>query len=840
MLAFAAVLNLHGRLSEATFVQGIVRDSLSLQGIPYASVTVQPSGTAALADSLGLFQLNAPAGSTTITASSQGYASKRVELIRTSHNLYDIELRPQAQELKEVVVRKGKYSKRNNPAVEFARRIRRARDLTDPHRNDFYNYSSYQRITLGLNNFDTAANSATMTRMPFLAEHIEPSEIDGKPVLFISLKEQSSDYHYRHSDNRTKNIIRGSRSNGIDEVIDASNTETILNDLMRPVDLYDSDINLLKNTFVSPLSPLAPDFYRFYLTDSAAVVPGSDEPHISLAFYPRNKSSFGFTGHLYVPAGDTTMFISRVEMQASKEVNLNFIKELYITQNYEKAPDGSRLKQNDNLLMVMSVLPGLPELYMSRKINYRDHSFDEPAASDSIFSLLGGEIVEQGAGSRDSAFWEEVRREPQRKGESNADRLLANLRKRKLFYYGERLLRNMVQGYWPTGKNSKFDIGPINTTASYNSLEGLRLRAGGMTTANLSPRWFGRGYVAYGFRDRKWKYSAEAEYSFNDKKYHSREFPVHSLRLTHRYDIDRIGSHYLYTNSDNFVLSLTRESDRKFSYLRNTKLEYTLELNNNLSFLVTAAYARQEASPYLRFITGDGRNLSHFNEASIGLQLRYAPGEKFYQAKSFRIPINEDAPVFILSHKFAPGGVLGSTYTVNRTEAAFSKRFRLSLLGALDASLRGGHIWGTAPFPELLIPNANLSYIIQPESFALMNPMEFINSSYVSLFLSWNLRGALFNLIPGVKKLGIREVVSFSGLYGHLSGRNRPSSTSSLLVFPENCGVADMHKPYMEIAVGLDNIFHILRVDYVWRLSYLNVPYEIDRRGIRVAMEFTF
>ena len=137
----------------------------------------------------------------------------------------------------------------------------------------------------------------------------------------------------------------------------------------------------------------------------------------------------------------------------------------------------------------------------------------------------------------------------------------------------------MVQGYWPTGKNSKFDIGPINTTASYNSLEGLRLRAGGMTTANLSPRWFGRGYVAYGFRDRKWKYSAEAEYSFNDKKYHSREFPVHSLRLTHRYDIDRIGSHYLYTNSDNFVLSLTRESDRKFSYLRNTKLEYTLELN---------------------------------------------------------------------------------------------------------------------------------------------------------------------------------------------------------------------------------------------------------------------
>ncbi|MCX4264856.1 MAG: carboxypeptidase-like regulatory domain-containing protein, partial [Muribaculaceae bacterium] len=302
LLSFAAVFNLHGKLDEPTFVQGIVRDSLTMQGIPYASVRLLPGGNATIADSLGLFELNAPAGSTLITASSQGYAPKSVELVRTSHNLYDIQLSAQAQELKEVVVRKRKYSKRNNPAVDFVRRIRQARELTDPRRNDFYNYSTYQRITLGINDFDTAANSATMRRMPFLAEHIESSEIDGKPVLFVSLKEQSSDSHYRRSDDRTKNIVQGTRSNGVDEIIDASNTETILNDLLRPVDLYDNDINLLKNTFVSPLSPLAPDFYRFYLTDSAAVVPGSDTPHIALAFYPRNKASFGFVGHIYVPA----------------------------------------------------------------------------------------------------------------------------------------------------------------------------------------------------------------------------------------------------------------------------------------------------------------------------------------------------------------------------------------------------------------------------------------------------------------------------------------------------------------------------------------------------------
>ena len=176
------------------------------------------------------------------------------------------------------------------------------------------------------------------------------------------------------------------------------------------------------------------------------------------------------------------------------------------------------------------------------------------------------------------------------------------------------------------------------------------------------------------------------------------------------------------------------------------------------------------------------------------------------------------------------------------TEASFSKRFWLSIMGRLDVVAGAGHVWSAAPFPDLLIPNANISYTIQPGSFALMNPLEFVNTSYVSCDLTYRPQGLLLNLIPGVRRLGLREIVAFRALWGHLDRRCTPGEGSAQLFdFPVEAHVTEMkHGPYMEIAAGLDNILRCLRVDYVWRLSYRAVPYEIDRSGVRVALHLTF
>lgn len=824
------------------FVRGIVRDSLTTEGLPYASIRATGGKSTTVADSRGLFEITVPEGTEALTAVCMGYAAKQVSLKPGSLQLYDIELVPEVTELAEVVVKKKKYSKRNNPAVDFARRLRQRSFANSPENNDYYSYKLYERISTGINNFDTASTSAVLKRFPELAEHVDTSEISGVPVLNLSVKESAEKVYYRKSPKTHKRIVEGVKSAGIDEFMNADNMQTVLSDLLREVNLSDGEIHLLRNDFVSPLSALAPDFYRFYLVDSAATVPGSDGRHIALAFYPRNKSQRGFQGHVYVPADDSLMTVSRVELSVSPEINLNFVKALKIEQDYTRANNGSQLKMNDNMFIEFELVPGTPQIYVSRKINYTSHSFDRAVESDSIFSLIGSVHSSNSAAMRDSSFWASVRNMPIPEGESRADLLMTRLRKSRWFYLGEKILHNMVSGYWATGRNSKFDIGPLNTIVSYNSLEGLRLRGGGMTTANLNRHWFGRGYVAYGFGDHRWKYGIEAEYSFNAKKYHSREFPVHSLRLTHKYDIDRLGAHYLYTNADNFVLSLTRMSDKRFTYRRDTQLDYILEMGNNLSFGVSIGQVWQRATEYVPFVNGYGREFSHMGLATCEIKLRYAPEEKFYQTASYRIPIDETVPVFEVSHRWAPRGLGGAKYGVNRTEAAVSKLFGLSFMGALDVKVSAGQVWGQTVFTELFIPNANLSYTIQPGSFALMNPMEFVNSSYLSWHASYELRGALISLVPVLRRSGIRGVIGFSGIYGHLSKRNNPtlSGNENLLAFPAGAAQVSMTKPYMELSAGLDNILHILRVDYVWRLNYLDVPYPIDRRGIRIAMHFTF
>ncbi len=829
---------LRAAVKTEVLVQGIVRDSLTFEGIPYASVSVRPGGKAVVADSRGIFSVLLEVGSEELKASSQGYASKVVPITESRLNLYDIMLVPKAQELKEVVVKKAKYSKRNNPAVAFAKKLREKAGETDPRRHDDYSYDRYERIVLGIHDFDTTSQNGLMRRMPFLIEHVDSSEVSGKPVLTLSLKENASTEYWRGRAH--KSLVRGKRGSGVDEFIDGDNMMTLLTEILREVDLYDSQIVLMKNNFVSPLSAVAPDFYRFYLVDSVATIPGSDEPHIALAFYPRNKASFGFSGHVYIPASDKSMTISRIDMHVPDDINLNFVKNLNIVQTYKKGAEGSRLKERDDMIITLQAVPGTPEVYVSRKIAYDNHSFVKSADGDSLFASIGEKYVESDASSRDELFWENVRSGNEQTAENRTDLLMERLRAKKLFYWGEKVLKVIVNGYIPTGKESKFDFGPVNTLVSYNAFEGVRVRAGGITTANLSEHVFWRGYLAYGFGDHKWKYNAEAEYSFNKKRYHSREWPIHSLRLSHKYDVDRLGSHYPYTSADNFVLSLSRLSDKHFSYRRDTKLKYTLELHNNLSFGVTAAHSRQEASKWLDFTRGNGQRLSHFGETWFEAEVRYAPGERFYQADSYRIPVSADAPVFILRHRFAAKGFAGSMFGINRTELSVSKRFRLSFLGSLDLAAEGGHVWGDTPFTELLIPNANLSYTIQPRSFALMNPMEFINSSYVGWHATWQLRGLIFNLIPGFKKLGLREVVSFNGMWGKLSRRNDPKYNEELLLFPEGCGMTKMSKPYMEVSAGIDNIFRILRVDYVWRLNYRDVPYKIDRSGVRIALHFTF
>ena len=851
-----ASLTAVGQQAAVTQITGMVRDSLSREGIAYASISLAGTSEGTLANDKGGFTVNSRAQFSRLRVTAMGYKAKEVEIKPGQGSVVLIDLVPTGVELDEVVVRKGKekYSKKNNPAVEMIKQLRERRDDNDPKRFPHYGYSQYERMMLGFGNLSDIISRPE--EQAWIDEYADTSLLTGKRVLPISIKETVSRDQY--SDGEHKHLILGTRSAGIDERIDQENIKKVLDDFMGEIDIFQNDVTLLTNRFVSPLSRIAVDFYKFYLNDTVLV---DGERCAVLSFVPFTPQTFGFLGRLYVSLEDSTMFIKRVSMGVPYDINLNYVERMSIVQDFERAANGSRLKVRDNVEVSFKIMPGIPEAFARRETNYRDHNFERPEGG--VFNFKGEQATGSGAAFMPDEFWQEYRPAELRTTTATMQGLMKRLRGSKLFYWAEQVVVVMVNGYIPTAKASKFDLGPLNTTISGNSLEGVRLRLGGMTTVNLSRHWFARGYAAYGFRDEKFKYMASLEYSFTPKKSMDQEFPIHSLRLTHRYDVDKLGQHYLYTNADNVFLTLKRHKDVRMQYLRTTRLEYRHEWYNHFSIALGIEHNVHEATQYVPFIplhsppstlhSGAAAPLhsgvSRYTQAGFTAQLRFAPGETFYQARSYRIPINMDAPILTLTQTYMPKGFLGSRHEVNKTELAVQKRFWFSAFGYADVIVKGEKVWSQVAYPDLLMPNVNLSYTIQPESFALMKPMEFINDQALSWDLTYWGNGIVMNRLPLIKRLRLREVISMRGVWGSLSDKNDPnivetqnlaSPSKDVFLFPADVPCQPMgDKPYMEAGVGLDNILTILRVDYVWRLTYRDHA-GTDRHGIRIQLHFNF
>jgi hypothetical protein len=822
-----------GQTASVTSITGLVRDSLSREGIAYASISLMGTSEGTIANDKGGFNINTRASFTRLRISAMGYKTKEVEIKPGQGSVILVDLVSSGVELDEVVVRKGKekYSKKDNPAVEMIRKLRARRDDNDPKRFPHYGYTQYERMMLGLGNLDDIISKPE--EQAWISEYADTSMLTGKRVLPISIKETVARDYYGATGH--KRIILGSKHAGIDERIDQNNVKKILDDFMGEIDIFQNDVTLLTNRFVSPLSRIAVDFYKFYLNDTVDV---DGERCAVLSFVPFTPQTFGFLGRLYVSLEDTTMFIKRVSMGVPYDINLNYVERMSVVQDFDRAPNGSRLKVRDNIEVSFKLMPGVPEAFARRETTYRDHNFERPETG--AFNFKGSQSIGSGAEFMPDEFWQEYRPEDVRSTTASIKGLMQRLRGSKLFYWAEQFVVVMVNGYIPTAKVSKVDIGPLNTLISSNSLEGLRLRLGAMTNVNLSRRWFARAYMAYGFRDKRLKYMGSLEYSFVPKKSLDQEFPIHSLRLTHRYDVDKLAQHYLYTNQDNVFLTLRRHKDVRMQYLRTTRLEYRHEWYNHFSIALGIEHNIHESTRYVPFVYADGDVRQRYTQAGFTAQLRFAPGETFYQARSYRVPINMDAPIMTLTQTYMPKGFMGSLHEINKTELGIQKRFWFSAFGYADVIVKGEKVWSKVAYPDLLMPNVNLSYTIQPESYSLMKPMEFINDQALSWDLTYWGNGVLMNRLPLIKRLRLREVLTLRGIWGSLSDKNNPAQSSDVFLFPADALCQPMgDKPYMEAGVGIDNILTILRVDYVWRLTYRDHA-GTDRRGVRIQLHFNF
>ncbi|MCM1475207.1 MAG: DUF5686 and carboxypeptidase regulatory-like domain-containing protein [Muribaculaceae bacterium] len=822
-------------------IHGKVVDSIENHAISLANISIvkngSPSEESAVADKKGRFSIVLD-DNDSVRISSYGYDPVTISVDSFPANRMKIYLTPSTTELTEFIVnpKKQKYSKKNNPAYDLMMKVRNCRKQTNPIYEPYYSYDSYERITLGLNNY-TLPEDISSKKYNFMKDYADTARNTGLPILLVSVKEKISKALFSHSPDRAKDIVVAVKTEGIDKSFNQDNINRMLRDILREPDIYSNDINLLQNRFVSPLSHIAGDYYMFHLGDTTLI---DGERFVDVSFAPKTPESFGFNGHALVGSRDSLYYIKRIDMRVPRVINLNYIDNIFIKQEFFLDSLGRRHKILDDMSGELQLMPGTQSFYISRLTSRKNFSYVKDNHFADFYDKLGRDFMLQEAETRPDALWNQMRMIPLTKAEASMGSILTNMRKLPWFYWGEKILSVLVQGYVEPVKDSKVFFDAVNTLASYNKAEGVRLRLGAMTTSFLSKRWFARGYLAYGFRDKKLKYNAEVEYSFVDKKLHAREFPVKSLRLTHKYDIDMLGQHYLFTNPDNIFLSIKRKPSYLATYQRYTQFEYRLELNNNFSVIAGVRHERQEATQWVPFILADGRSVPHYDVASMYLQLRYAPGEAFIQGKNNRVPINFDAPVIMLTHEYGPKKLLGSDFTLNRTEISANKRFWFSPFGYADVILKGGKVWSQVQYPALMWPNANLSYTIQPESYSLMNPMEFANDYYGALDLTYWANGTLFNRIPLVKKAKLREVITFKMLMGGLTRKNNPTYNPELYRFPAGARTTTLRKtPYMEIGCGIDNILTFLRIDYMWRLTYRDAP-DIDKSGLRISLHFAF
>ena len=831
---------------QATYsIKGLVTDSVSGETLPYASVVIKGTDKGVMTDEEGKFSLYTSEKRPMLTVSFLGYDTKDIKAIPDKSGKLHVRLVPSGITLGEVIVKPKRehYRRKDNPAVRFIKQVINVRDQNNPYSHDYFSYEHYERIVLAKNDYvPKKRKDGKVGKFDFLADFVDTLDI-GVTILPLSEKEKIESVYYRKSPKSEKRVVQGAKSAGVDEVFSRDGIKQFLDEAFKEVDLFQNNIPLFLQRFVSPLSTIGPAFYKYYLLDTLEI---DRTPCVDLGFVPFNSESFGFTGHLFVTL-DSTYFVKRAILNVPKDINLNFVSQLTIEQEFERTPDSTRIITKDDIRMNFKLTEKSKGLYAQRLNVYRQHSFTEPDTEHRrVFSESAPVITLEDAYKRDDEFWEQHRPEQNQKKRTSVSELMAKLRSVPVFYYTEKVISTLVSGYIPTHKDpqkNKFDLGPMNSTINGNAIEGARFRVGGGTTPVFNKHWFFEGYAAYGTRDRKMKYDALVEYSFTPRKDFRLEFPMHSLRFEYMYDINKLGQNYMYTSKDNVMLAIRRKKDTRATYLRRAELTYTREHYNGISYGVVVRNFREYATPYAAFnridAAGNITPVNRYDMTELELKFRYGKDEKYYQTRTQRIPITFDALIFNLNHTMAKKGFLGSSFDYQHTELGIQKRFWFSAFGYADLITKAGKVWSKVPYPLLILPNANLTYTIQPEAYTNMNAIEFINDEYLSWDLTYYMNGNLFNRIPFIKKLKWREVFCFRGLWGHLTDKNNPMKNGEgLYAFP--AGSTTMGKaPYMEVSVGIENIFKFLRIDYVWRLNYLNNP-DIQRRGVRCTMRLSF
>lgn len=744
-----------------------------------------------------------------------GYESKRIKISNSNNNIL---LNPDAAILNEVVV-VGDNTK-ENPAHYILKRIRKNHKQNSLKQGKTYTYRKYDRVR-----FDLYDSDSTLKHLgPFKefdqlkSRKYKKGDDTYVPLLLI---EEIYKVYGETSPPRTKEIIEASNASGF------SSNKSItmyLKELYLDYDIYDNSVVLFNKKFVSPLSKRALMTYRYAIVDSAMF---EGNRIYKIQYFPKRKKELTFEGSFWA---DTTKYIVHsIDLKATKGFSVNFVNGIYIKQHFKQVEKGIYTIVKDSLAIDLSPFKQFKLIggEAVKVTTYYDQDINKMTPIKFRSTTDG---ISNKPYNLNQNTWEKLRPVNLEPKDADIYAMHEDLAKDKRFIRYKKAGEMFTSGWYNVGK---LDLGPYYNLVGYNSVEGLRLQFGARTYFSPDDRWRIGGYTAYGFNDTDFKFGLGFSYlithnhrwifsvGFKDDLEQrgvllSQENNVYSKNFAA--SIFTVGDNSKLTNTVSYRLGLEMEAVKNFRIKVSTKYDYMTSI---------AGFDMGYADP----ITGEEQN--ELNDFQIQLALIYTPNRKEIGSGVDRDFITNWHPTVRLKYIRGVAGFIDSRFNYDKIKFYYRQPFLSGVFGKTIAITEFGKTFGTVPLQLMDVIPGNQTITIEQNMFSLMDYYEFVSDTYVTLHIDHHFNGRVMNKIPLLNKFDLRATAGFRAMWGDITNQeNIDINRSEVIYLAPNNG-------YYEYSAGIENIFKVLRVDAVWRTSYLDNP-NSNPFGVRFLMKFVF
>ena len=806
---------------------GLVFDE-SGNPVPFANVVFAGSTEGTITNEDGRFYLQSDNTYDGLKVTFVGFQAKEVSLPQKVNYNLEITLQEETESLNEVVIYTGKQPKKNNPAIDILRKIWANKRSNGLSLVDQYQYDKYEKVEFDLNTIDSALiNSKIFNKMEFIFDQMDTSRITGKTYLPIFINERSSQVFGDNILGKEKEELEGNRNSGF------STNQTLIafiQELYNDFNVYDNYLKFFDKSFVSPLSTTGIDTYNYVLSDSAYI---ENKWCYNIIYYPRRSNELTFKGDFWV--NDTTWAIKDINLQVNKSANINWVKEIYIEQEFDVLNDSLFLITRDYFLsdFALRKKEGSRGVYGKRTTLYDDYKFDKPL--DESFYDERVTRYEEDVYTKPDEFWEQKRLEPLSKDEKGVYVMLDSLKKVPKFQRFYDVGSVLVSGYYEWDQ-ANLDIGPVFSAFGFNDVEGLRIRGGARTYFDQNDPWRIEGFGAYGFKDKKFKFGLSGKALLD-----------HKARLIlsggYRQDVEQIAAS-LTTSTDVLGRNLASSSlvtvgnNNQLTSIKLANFAIEAEFLKNLVVRSDMSYRTlKSASPtfnldyYTDFTQTETK--SEVKQAEFVLSAIYEPGKRTSGYGVERTVTNEWFPTIYFGYTKGVEGLLDSDFDYEKLQISYRQPWRMGGLGTFSSTIEAGKTFGEVPLGLLSVVPGNQNLFSIYGTFPQLNYYEFITDTYATLHLEHNFGGRIFGRIPFLKKLNLREIIGFRGAWGSISDENQRINATNIEYIAPN------KKPYYEYSVGVGNILKVLRIDFNFRGNYLDTP-DARKFGVTGALEFSF